>query len=46
MMEKRIFNRYGDEFGGTREELDDHLVQLANKVPSKSSGCLQFPPTR
>ena len=46
MMEKRIFNGCGFEFSGTREDLDDYLVKLANKVPSKSSGGLQLPPTR
>ena len=45
-MEKRIFNGCGDELGGTKEELDDYPVQLANKVPSKSSRGLQLLPTR
>ena len=35
-----------DKYEFTKEELDDYLVQLANKVPSKSSGGLQLPPTR
>ena len=35
-----------EEAGGTKEELDDYLAQLANKVPSKSTNCFQLPPTR
>ena len=41
-----IFDGCGNDLGGTKEELDTYLVQLANKVPSKSSGGLQLPPTR
>ncbi len=45
-LSNNIFNGCGNDLGGTKEELDDYLVQLANKVPSKSSGGLQLPPTR
>ena len=45
-LSNNIFDGCGNDLGGTREELDDYLVQLANKVPSKSSGGLQLPPTR
>ena len=45
-LSNNIFDRCGNDLGGTKEELDDYLVQLANKVPSKSSGGLQLPPTR
>ena len=31
-----IFNGCGNELGGTKEELDDYLVQLVNRIPSKS----------
>ena len=45
-LSNNIFDGCGNDLGGTREELDDYLVQLANKVPSKSSGGLQLPSTR
>ena len=45
-LSKNIFEGCGNDLGGTKEELDDYLVQLANKIPSKSSGGLQLPPTR
>ena len=45
-LSNNIFDGCGNDLGGTKEELDDYLVQLANKVPSKSSGGLQLPPTR
>ena len=45
-LSNNIFNGCGNDLGGTKEELDDYLVQLANKVPSKSSGGMQLPPTR
>ncbi len=45
-LSNNIFEGCGNDLGGTREELDDYLVQLANKVPSKSSGGLQLPSTR
>ena len=45
-LSNNIFDGCGNDVGGTKEELDDYLVQLANKVPSKSSSGLQIPPTR
>ena len=45
-LSNNIFDGCGNDLGGTKEELDDYLVQLANKVPSKSSGGLQLPPTQ
>ena len=45
-LSNNIFDGCGNDLGGTKEELDDYLVQLANKVPSKSSSGLQLPPTR
>ena len=45
-LSNNIFDACGNDLGGTKEELDDYLVQLANKVPSRSSGGLQLPPTR
>ncbi len=45
-LSNNIFDGCGNDLGGTKEELDDYLVQLANKVPSKSSGGLQLPQTR
>ena len=45
-LSNNIFDGCGNDLGSTKEELDDYLVQLANKVPSKSSGGLQLPPTR
>ena len=45
-LSNNIFDGCGNDLGGTREELDDYLVQLANKVPSKPSSGLQLPPTR
>ena len=45
-LSNNIFDGCGNDLGGTREELDVYLVQLANKVPSNSSGGLQLPPTR
>ena len=31
-----IFDGCGNDIGATKEEVDDYLAQLANKVPSKS----------
>ena len=45
-LSNNIFDGCGNDLGGTKEELDDYLVQLANKVPSRSSGGLKLPPTR
>ena len=40
-----IFEGCGNELGGTREELDNYLAQLANKIPGKSKG-LNLPSVR
>ena len=45
-LSNNIFEGCGNDLGGTKEELDDYLFQLSNKVPSRSSGGLQLPPTR
>ena len=45
-LSSNIFDECGKDLGGTTEELDNYLVQLANKVPTKSSNSLQLPPTR
>ena len=45
-LSKNIFDGCGRDLGGTKEELDNYLVQLAKKVPSKSSTGFQLPPTR
>ena len=45
-LSNNIFDGCGNDLGSTKEELDDYLVQLANKVPNKSSGGLQLPQTR
>ena len=45
-LSNNIFDRCGNDLGGTKEELDDYLIQLANKVPSKSPKSLQLPPIR
>ena len=45
-LSNNIFDGCGNDLGGTKQELDDYLVQLANKVPSRSSAGLQLPPTR
>ncbi len=45
-LSNNIFDGCGNDLGGTKEELDDYLVQLANKIPSKSSSGLQLPQTR
>ena len=44
-LSKNIFDGCGNDLGGTKEELDDYLAQLANKVPSESKG-LNLPPVR
>ena len=40
-----IFEGCGEELGGTKEELDNYLAQLANKIPGKSKG-LNLPSVR
>ena len=45
-LSKNIFDGCGNDLGGTQEELDDYLVKLANKVPTKSTNSFQLPPTR
>ena len=40
-----IFDGCGNELGGTKEELDDYLALLANKIPGKSKG-LNLPSVR
>ena len=40
-----IFDGCGNELEGNKEEIDDYLVQLANKIPGKSRG-LNLPSIR
>lgn len=40
-----IFEGCGKKLGGTKEELDNYLAQLANKIPGKSKG-LNLPSVR
>ena len=40
-----IFEGCGNELGGAKEELDDYLALLANKIPGKSKG-LNLPSVR
>ena len=40
-----IFEGCGNELGGTKEELDNYLALLANKIPGKSKG-LNLPSVR
>lgn len=44
-LSNNIFDGCGNDLGGTKEELDDYLAQLANKVPRKSKG-LNLPQVR
>ncbi len=44
-LSNNIFDSCGNDLGGTKEELDDRLASLANKVPSESKG-LNLPPVR
>ncbi len=44
-LSNNIFDGCGNDLGGTKEELDDYLAQLANRVPRKSKG-LNVPPVR
>ena len=45
-LSSNIFDGCGKDLGGTKEELNNYLAQLAKKVPSKSTNSLQLPPTR
>ena len=45
-LSNNIFDGCGNELAVTKEELNDYLMQLANKVPTKSSNGLQLPMTR
>ncbi len=40
-----IFDGCGNELGGTKEELNNYLAQLANKIPGQSKG-LNLPSVR
>ena len=44
-LSNNIFDGCGNDLGGTKEELDDYLAQLTNKIPSKSKG-LNLPSVR
>ena len=41
----KIFKECGNELGGTKEEFDNYLAQLVNKIPGKSKG-LNLPSVR
>ncbi len=45
-LSNNIFNECGNKLDATKEELDDYLAQLADKVPSKSTNSFQHPPVR
>ena len=45
-LSNNIFNECGDALEGTKAQLDDYLVQLAQKVPSKSTNSFQLAPIR
>jgi len=45
-LSNNIFDGCGNDLEGTKEELDDYLAQLANKVPNKSSNSFQLAPIR
>ncbi len=44
-LSKNIFDGCGNDLGGTKEELNDYLAELANKIPRKPKG-LNVPPVR
>ena len=45
-LSSNIFDGCGNDLGGTKEELDDYLVQLAKKIPSRSNNSFQLAPIR
>ncbi len=45
-LSKNIFDACGNDLGGTKEELDNYLAQLAKKIPSSSTNSFQFAPIR
>ena len=45
-LSNNIFDGCGSDLGGSKEELDDYLTQLAKKVPSKSTNSFQLAPLR
>ena len=45
-LSNNIFDGCGNDLGGTKEELDDYLAELAKKVPSKSTNSFQIAPIR
>ena len=45
-LSNNIFDGCGNDLGGTKEELDDYLLALTKKVPSKSTNSFQLAPIR
>ena len=45
-LSNNIFDECGNDLGGTKEELDQYLAQLAKKIPSKSTNNFQPAPIR
>ncbi len=41
-----IFDGCGNDLGGTKEELEDYLLALAKKIPSRSNNSFQLAPIR
>ncbi len=45
-LSNNIFDGCGNNLGGTKKELDSYLIQLANKIPNKTTNRSQLPPIR
>ena len=45
-LSNNIFDGCGNDLGGTKEELDGYLAQLAKKIPSKSTNTFELAPIR
>ncbi len=45
-LSNNIFEKCGDELVGRKEEIDNNLLQLAKKIPSRSSKSFQIAPIR
>ena len=45
-LSNNIFSGCGNNLGGTKEELDDYLLALVKKVPSRSTNSFELAPIR
>ena len=45
-LSNNIFDECENDLQGNKKELDDYLAQLTKKIPTKSAGGFQMPPTR